>query len=60
MDYPCCDLIDVRMKRFPSRCASAIQIIRPFESIAETQPKLQPAFLRLSEIISQYFNANPA
>jgi hypothetical protein len=36
-------------KRFPSsRCAFAIQIVRPLESIAETQPKLQPAFLRLS------------
>jgi len=29
-------------KRFPSpRCASAIQIVRPLESIAEAQPKLQ-------------------
>jgi hypothetical protein len=29
------------LKRFPSlRCASAIQIVRPLESIAETQPKL--------------------
>ena len=36
-------------KRFPSsRCASAIQIVRPLESIAETQPQLQPALLRLS------------
>ena len=35
--------------RFPSsRCASAIQIVRPSESIAETQPKLEPALLRLS------------
>src|SRR6266480_2498603 len=43
-------------KRFPlSRCASAIQIVRPLESIAETQPQLQPALLRLSAIISQYF-----
>ncbi len=40
-------------KRFPSpRCASAIQIVRPLESIAETQPQLQPALLRLSAIIS--------
>ena len=32
-------------KRFPSsRCASTIQIVRPLESIAETQPQLQPAF----------------
>ena len=31
-------------KRFPlSRCASAIQIVRPSQSIAETYPKLQPA-----------------
>src|SRR6266699_3830502 len=36
-------------KRFPSpRCASAIQIVRPLELIAETQPQLQPALLRLS------------
>jgi hypothetical protein len=33
-------------KRFPSRCASAIQMVRPSQSIAETQPKLQPRFLR--------------
>jgi len=26
------------------------------ESIAETQPQLQPALLRLSAMISQYFN----
>jgi hypothetical protein len=43
-------------KRFPSsRCASAIQIIRPLESIVETQPKLQPALLSLSAMISQDF-----
>jgi hypothetical protein len=35
--------------------ASAIQIVRPRESTAETQPKLQPRFLRLSAMISQYF-----
>jgi hypothetical protein len=41
-------------KRFPSsRCASAIQIVRPRESTPETQPQLQPALLRLSAIISQ-------
>jgi hypothetical protein len=34
---------------------SAIQIVRPSQSKAETQPQLQPAFLRLSAIISQYF-----
>ena len=44
--------------RFPSsRCASAIQIVLPLESIAETQPQLQPALLRLSAMISQYFTA---
>src|SRR5262249_2268163 len=38
-------------KRFPSsRCASAIQIVRPSESMAETQPKLHPALLRSSAI----------
>jgi hypothetical protein len=41
-------------KRFPSpRCASAIQIVRPLRSTAETQPQLQPALLRLSAMISQ-------
>ena len=29
-----------------SRFASAIQIVRPLESIADTQPQLQPALLR--------------
>src|SRR5260370_42349217 len=44
------------MKRFPSpRCAFAIQIVRLLESITETQPKLQPSFLRVSATISQYF-----
>jgi hypothetical protein len=38
-----------------ARCASAIQIVRPLESIADTQPQLQPALLRLSAMISQYF-----
>ena len=39
-------------KRFPSpSCASAIQIVRPLESIAETHAQLQPAFLRLSPMI---------
>jgi hypothetical protein len=33
----------------------AIQIVRPLESIAETQPQLQPTLLRLSAMISQYF-----
>src|SRR5437773_2619640 len=40
-------------KRFPSsRCASASQIVRPLESIAETQPQLQPALLRLRQLLS--------
>jgi hypothetical protein len=43
-------------KRFPlPRCASAIQIVRPLESTAETQPQLHPALLRLSAMISQDF-----
>jgi hypothetical protein len=42
---------------FPSpRCASAIQIVRPLESTAETHPQLQPALLRLSAMISQHGN----
>jgi hypothetical protein len=40
-----------------TRCASTIQIVRPLESIAATQPQLQPALLRLSAMISQYFTA---
>jgi len=47
-------------KRFPSlRCASAIQIVRPSRSRAETQPQLQPALLKLSAIVSQYFTPLP-
>ena len=38
-----------------SNDASAIQVVRPLESIAETQPQLHPALLRLSAMISQYF-----
>src|SRR5438874_1143133 len=42
--------------RFPSpRCASATKIVRPLESKADSQPQLQPALLRLSAMISQYF-----
>ena len=45
-------------KRFPSsRCASTIQIVRPLESIADTQPQLQPALLRLSAMTSKPFTA---
>jgi hypothetical protein len=36
-------------------CASATKIVRPPESTVETQPQLQPALLRLSAMISQYF-----
>ena len=37
------------MNLFPlSRCASATKIVRPSESIAETQPRHQPDALRLS------------
>src|SRR5215831_20367618 len=44
--------------RFPSsRCASAIQIVLPSESTAETQPKLHPRFSRLSGIISQLLHS---
>jgi hypothetical protein len=41
----------------PPRCASAIQLVRPLQSTPETQPQLQPALLRLSAMISQYFTA---
>ena len=41
------------MKRFPSsRCASTIQIVRPLESIAATQPQLHPGF---AEIVGNDF-----
>src|SRR3984893_11544950 len=47
-------------KRFPlPRCWSAIQIVRPLESIAETPPQLKPGLLRLSALISQYFMLDP-
>ena len=36
-----------------------IQIVRPFASIAEIQPQLQPALLILSAMISQYFIGDP-
>jgi hypothetical protein len=38
-----------------TQCTSAIQIVRPLESIAETQPQLQPPLLILPAMISQYF-----
>src|SRR5262249_56942143 len=43
------------VKLWPSRCASTIQIVRPSTSTAETHPKLQPALLRLSAMISKLF-----
>jgi hypothetical protein len=36
-------------------CASTTQIVCPSESMTETQPRLQPALLSLSAMISQYF-----
>src|SRR5439155_26736772 len=42
-------------KRFPSRCASTIQIVRSSRSRAETQPRLNSAFLRLSATTCQPF-----
>jgi hypothetical protein len=36
-------------------CASATKIVRPQKSTVETQPQLQPALLRVSATISQYF-----
>src|SRR5436309_314173 len=35
--------------------ASTIQIVRPSESMAKTQPQLQPDLLSVSAMISQYF-----
>jgi hypothetical protein len=54
---------DVRVGRSSSafaassatRCASAIQIVRPWELMAETQPERHPVLLRLSAIVSQCF-----
>ena len=45
----------IGVQRNPSRprCASAIQIVRSRESMAETQPKLHPALLKRSAMISQ-------
>src|SRR6266480_2173614 len=36
-------------------CALATKIVRPQKSTVETQPQLQPALLRVSATISQYF-----
>ena len=48
-------------KRFPSPgYASAIQIVRPRESKADTQPQLHPALLRLSARISESFTPSSA
>jgi hypothetical protein len=41
--------------RLNAQCRSAIQIVRPCASIADTQPKLHPALLRLSAMSSQSF-----
>ena len=41
-----------------SRCASAMHIVRPLESIAATQPQLQQALLRLSAMDLQNFTAS--
>src|SRR5260370_28152782 len=46
-------VIETHEQRFPSlRFASAIQIVRPRDFTAETQPQLHPALLRLSAMIS--------
>jgi len=39
------------------RCASAIQMVRPLESTAETQPQLQPALPKLSGMIFPVLHA---
>ncbi len=41
--------------RFPSRCASAIQIASALLSVADRQLQLQPALLRLSAMIYSFF-----
>jgi hypothetical protein len=44
-----------RLCRTLLRCVSAKKIVRPQKSTVETQPQLQPALLRVSVTISQYF-----
>ena len=51
-------IVRTRKRLSSSRCASTIQIVRAPQSTAETQSTLQPAFLRLSGMVSQYFNAS--
>ena len=46
-------------KRFPSRCASAIQIVRPLESIAATQPQTPTGFAGVVSDYLQIFHAVP-
>jgi hypothetical protein len=38
-------------KRFPSRCASTVNIVCPLEFTPDTQPQLRPALLRLSAVL---------
>jgi hypothetical protein len=40
---------------FSNKGLARFQIVRPLKLIAETQPQLQPALLRLSAMISQSF-----
>src|SRR5437764_566504 len=48
------------VKRWPSGAyASAVKSTRPLESLSDEQPQLNPALLRLSAMISQYFTAAP-
>jgi hypothetical protein len=42
-------------KRFPSRCASTIQIVRPWNQSLRQSPNSNRPVLRLSAMISQYF-----
>ena len=46
-----------RLEGKKGRIRTRIQIVRPMESTAETQPQLQPALLRLSAMISKGLHA---
>ena len=43
------------VQSFAESLHAAIQIVRPLQSTAETQPQLQPVLLRSSAMIYQHF-----
>jgi hypothetical protein len=55
LSRPCDQILEFASVGPSPRCASATKVIRPRKSTVATQPQLQPALLRLSAMVSQYF-----